>query len=175
MKDLVPEKSRKGNWTRLRKMGDWGENWLEGFLNNKGLKIHPLNFYSMADRETRERFWKELKAYPKIPDFIAKYGDDVILFDAKTKTRFPSQPTKYYVNIRDYEHYLRFLDILPVWIFFIVLKADSVKRGIETLTDSDVIEVRHHIVRQGSYPKKFIEHDKNWCYDLKQHLDRQWL
>ena len=37
--NFIPQKSKNGDWVELRKLGRWGEEWIESFLNKEGIKI----------------------------------------------------------------------------------------------------------------------------------------
>lgn len=166
---FIPQKSQDGDWVEFRKLGKWGEKWCERFLLGKNTKVVPLNLYTMSDESSEPRLWDDLKNYPKIPDFIAKDDNGVYLFDVKTKRKYDNSGYYFWVNKRDYQHYLKFSQILPVKIYFIFVN----HKEISELTEKDIKGVFIHEVKDRKYPEQSNEKDKNIVFnvqDFKQQI-----
>jgi len=163
--DFIPQKSQDGDWVELRKLGKWGEIWIEGFLQNKGVQLLPLNLYSTSDESTDPMKWEDLKKYPKIPDFIARDNDGLFLFDVKTKRKYGASSYYFWVNKRDYEHYLKFTQIIQVKIYFVFVN----HKPVEKLTGRDVKGVFLHVVTDRKYPENYNPNDKNVVIDVKDY------
>lgn len=161
--NFIPQKSQDGDWVKLRKLGKWGEIWIEKFLSAKGVQIVPLNLYSTSDESSAPMKWEDLKGYPKTPDFIAKDNDGLFLFDVKTKRKYSTSSYYFWVNKRDYEHYLKFTQIIPVKIYFIFLN----HKPIEQLSDKDVKGIFIHVVSDREYPEDYNAQDKNIVIDVR--------
>lgn len=151
---MKPKKSEEGQWIGLRELGEVGEKFIEKYLPSKGIKVVPLNLYTMSDKSDKVMEWAELKKYPKIPDFIANKHGEVFLFDVKTKKKYDHSAHRFIVNKRDYQHYLKFTEVCPVRIYFLFVNHKS-----------DILALFEHSVEDRKYPET-KEWDENIVYDV---------
>ena len=157
---MKPKKSQEDKWVQLRELGEIGERFIEKYLSKKGCKIMPLNLYTMADKSHQVMDWAELKKYPKIPDFIAKENAQVFLFDVKTKRKYDYSAYNFLVNVRDYQHYLKFLKICPIKIYFVFVNPKN-----------EVLSLFVHDVKERDYPVS-VEWDKNKVYEVSEYKEQ---
>lgn len=163
--NFVPQKSQDGKWVEFRKLGKWGEAWIENFLEGKGMQLMPLNLYTMSDEKSEPMLWEDLKKYPKIPDFIAKCKNDLFLFDVKTKRKYSTSPYYFWVNKRDYDHYLKFSAIIPVKIYFLFVN----HKPVDELQEKDIKGLFVHDVAARKYPEDLNQKDRNIVVDVKEY------
>lgn len=157
---MKPKKSQEDKWVELRKLGKIGEKFIEEYLSKQGCKLMPLNLNTMSDDSHQVMEWEELKKYPKIPDFIAKKEEQVFLFDVKTKRKYDYSAYKFLVNVRDYQHYLKFLKICSVKIYFVFINHKN-----------KILSLFVHDVKERDYPVS-IEWDKNKVYDVSEYKEQ---
>jgi hypothetical protein len=146
---VEPVKKRKGLFPELRKKGKIGEEKIDAFLKQNGYNILSLRFEAPCDECDKIQNWRK---FTKLPEGIARKDNEVFFYESKFKTE-----EKFYVNVRDYNLYLKFSEILPIKIFFYVEKTNS---------------IFVHDVASVAYPEKFMYHDKNRVYDLKNYVRR---
>ncbi len=157
---MKPKKSVEDKWVKLRELGEIGERFIEKYLKERNYLIMPLNLYTMSDKSHKKMEWEVLKAYPKIPDFIAKYGNEIFLLDIKTKRKYDHSKHNFIVNVRDYKHYLKFSEILPVKIYFLFVNHKN-----------QVLSLFLHVVEKRDYPV-LEAWDKNKVYDLSEYKEQ---
>jgi len=157
---MIPKKSKQDKWVKMRELGLFGENYIRDYLIDKGITVESLNLGSELDSLKKMISWDILKKYPKIPDFIAKKENEIFLFDVKTKNKYPETGYKFIVNKRDYSHYLRYLNICPVYIYFVFV---DYKKNVVGVFKHDVAE------RKYRYQKEW---DENIVYDLSSYKEQ---
>lgn len=168
--NFIPKKSKEGNWVGFRKLGQWGEKWIESFLKKENIKTMPLNLYTMCDESTEPMLWEDLKKYPKIPDFIARKENSIFLFDVKTKRKYDNSQYHFWINKRDYLHYLKFLPIISVKIYFVFVN----HKPVEEFTEKDIKGIFLHEVKDNKYPEEYNKKDKNVVLDVKDSKCQIW-
>ncbi len=157
---MKPKKSQDGKWVELRELGELGEKFIEDYMPKKEIDVMPLNLYTMADKSDKVMEWKELKKYPKIPDFIARDKGKIFLFDVKTKRKFNHSAHNFLVNKRDYNHYIKFSKICPVKIYFLFVNHRN-----------EMLALFVHEVKERKYPER-KEWDKNIVYDVSGYKEQ---
>ena len=155
---MRPIKSEEGKWEELRKMGKIGEQWCKQYLADHGYAVMPLNYTHYLD-EIGNIDWAKVKKLPKVPDGLARKGEEIFFYDAKTKRKYPGTGAKFLVNVRDYKLYVEALTILPVKLYFVFINTDS----------KIVMVFEHEVQAREDYP---IEEawDKNQVYNLSGYV-----
>ena len=148
---MIPKKQEQKKWIELRKFGSMGEDNLNIILRDIGFLILPLNFTPPCDNCHEIKNWRQ---YNKLPDGIARKGDEVFFYDSKAK-----RSMKIWVNKRDYEEYLGFCKILPVRIFFLIYDRSG----------KELREVFIHEVKEMEYPV-VKAWNGNVVYDLENYV-----
>jgi len=150
---FTPKKSQDGKWEEYRNLGKRGEDEVIKYLNFMKIQVIDLNFNSPDDERTGIQDWRK---FNKMPDGIAKKGDQVYFFDAKAKRN-----EKWVVNERDYKKYQAKMEFMPVKIYFVYLSYDGVK----------LRKLFVHHVNMNEHEILFMGHDKNRVVNLANEME----
>ncbi len=150
---FTPKKSQDGKWEEYRNLGKRGEEEVIKYLNFMKIHAIDLNFNSPDDERTGIQDWRK---FNKMPDGMAKKGDEVYFFDAKAK-----RSEKWIVNERDYKEYQKKMEFMPVKIYFVYLSYDGKK----------LRKLFVHNVNMNEHEILFMGHDKNRVVDLASELE----
>ena len=148
-----PKKAEEGKWLEMRNLGKLGEDEVISYLKDTSTQVIDLNFNSPDDTRTGIQDWRK---FNKLPDGIAKNGNELFFFDAKAK-----RGRKFIVNERDYKLYQAKLEFLPVKIYFVILSYDGKK--MKGMYAHNVNMNKHETSQQW---------DKNVTVDLSSELEQ---
>lgn len=102
----------KKDFVKQLQFGLQGETALQEFLERRGASVLNLNYVSPCDTCYNKQDWKR---YVVLPDFLVKNNDLIYFADAKARSS-----RRFFVEVRNYHHYITLMAIMPVKIFFLI-------------------------------------------------------